>query len=183
MSSVPSPLAAAPAREAETRAEPAPVQPAITASCFEDLIALAVERRDLMVKTALERDVRLVRFEDGRLEVALEPGAAKTLAGDLSRKLSNWTGRRWMVIVSAEEGTPTIRAQREQNKAALVSGVAGEPLVQAVLNRFPGAEIVAVRQAGDQTAARASNGAPPINDEIAVDEGEASPGDTVGDRS
>ena len=39
---------------------------------FEDLIALAAEKRDLAIKSALERDVRLVRFEDGRLELALE---------------------------------------------------------------------------------------------------------------
>ncbi len=56
------------------------------------------------MKTALERDVRLVRFEDGRLEIALEPGAGKTLVHELARKLSQWTGRRWMVVVSAEPG-------------------------------------------------------------------------------
>ena len=30
-------------------------------------MALAAEKRDLGIKSALERDVRLVRFEDGRL--------------------------------------------------------------------------------------------------------------------
>ena len=48
-----------------------------------------------MTKAALEADMRLVRFEDGRLEVALEPNAARTLINDLSRKLEQWTGRRW----------------------------------------------------------------------------------------
>ena len=52
------------------------------------------------MKIALERDVRLVRCEDGRLEIALEPSAAKTLVNDLSRKLEQWTGGRWMVVVS-----------------------------------------------------------------------------------
>ncbi len=46
---------------------------------FADLIALAAEKRDLATKSALERDVRLVRFEDGMLELALEPSARKTL--------------------------------------------------------------------------------------------------------
>ena len=40
---------------------------------FEELIALAGEKRDLGMKSALERDVRLVRFEDGRIEIGLEP--------------------------------------------------------------------------------------------------------------
>jgi DNA polymerase III subunit gamma/tau len=112
---------------------------------FEDLIALTGEKRDLAIRSALERDVRLVRFEDGRLEVALEPSARKTLVGELSKKLGEWTGRRWMVSVSAEAGMPSLRAQAETRKAELKDGVRDDPLVQAVLQRFPGAEIVDVR--------------------------------------
>jgi DNA polymerase III subunit gamma/tau len=113
---------------------------------FDELIALAVEKRDLSIKSALERDVRLVRFEDGKLEIALESSARKMLIGELSKKLSEWTGRRWMVAVSAEEGSPSIRVQTEMRKAELKDNVRGDPLVQAVLTRFPGAEIVEVRQ-------------------------------------
>ena len=139
---------AAPARDpiacvAETT--PAPAAPPVVVARFEDLVVLASQKRDLVVKTALERDVRLVRFEDGRLEVALEPGAATTLVGELSRKLSQWTGRRWVVAVSAELGAPTVKAQAEARRAELLRGVAGDPLVRAVLDRFPGAEIVDVR--------------------------------------
>ena len=112
---------------------------------FEDLIGLAAEKRDLSIKSALERDVRLVRFEDGTLEIALEAGAHKTLIGELSKKLAEWTGRRWMVAVSAETGSPSLRAQAEMRKAEMKDGVRGDPLVQAVMERFPGAEIVDVR--------------------------------------
>jgi DNA polymerase-3 subunit gamma/tau len=115
---------------------------------FEELIALAAEKRDLGVKLALERDVRLVRCEDGRLEIGLEPSAAKTLVNDLARKFSQWTNRRWMVVVSAEPGQPTVKSQNEARQAELKSGVQADPLVQAVLTRFPGAEIVDVRQGG-----------------------------------
>ena len=109
-------------------------------------MALAGEKRDLAIKSALERDVRLVRFEDSRLEIALEGSAPKSLTGELSKKLSDWTGRRWMVIVSAEPGQPTLYAQEQMRKAELKDDVRGDPLVQAVLQRFPGAEIVDVRQ-------------------------------------
>jgi DNA polymerase-3 subunit gamma/tau len=97
------------------------------------------------MKSALERDVRLVRFEDGTLEIALEPSAAKSLVNDLSKKLTDWTGRRWMVAVSTEAGAPPLRAQAEARKAELKNDVRSDPLVQAVLTRFPGAEIVEVR--------------------------------------
>jgi DNA polymerase III subunit gamma/tau len=121
---------------------------------FEDLIALAAEKRDVAIKSALERDVRLVRFEDGRLELAIESSARKSLVGELSKKLGDWTGRRWMVVVSAEAGMPSLRAQAEARKAELKDGVRDDPLVQAVLARFPGAEIVDVRPpAGSATAA------------------------------
>jgi DNA polymerase III subunit gamma/tau len=127
-----------------SRAPSAPSVPPMTR--FEDLIALATARRDLVIKAALERDVRLVRFEEGTLEIALENGASKTLVNDLSCKLGEWTGRRWMVIVSAESGAPTLRSQIEADRRELLRGVQADPLVQAVLARFPGAEILDVRR-------------------------------------
>jgi DNA polymerase-3 subunit gamma/tau len=127
--------------------------PARAVASFEDLVALAAEKRDLAIKSALERDVRLVRCEDGRLEIALEASALKTLTGELSRKLGDWTGRRWMVIVSAEPGMPSLKAQAETRRAELKDGVRGDPLVQAVLTRFPGAEIVDVRPPAGAAAA------------------------------
>jgi len=102
------------------------------------------EKRDLGIKAALERDVRLVQCEDGKLVIGLEPSAPSTLVQDLSKKLALWTGRRWMVAVSAEQGAPTMRAQADAQKAELVLGVRSDPLVQAVLAKFPGAEIVGV---------------------------------------
>jgi DNA polymerase-3 subunit gamma/tau len=125
--------------------------PMLAVSTFEGLMALAVQRRDLSVKASLERDVRLVRCEDGRLDVALEPSAAKTLVNDLSTKFSQWTGRRWVVVVSREEAQPTVKSVLEAKQAELETGVQADPLVQAVMSRFPGAKIVDVR-APDQMA-------------------------------
>jgi DNA polymerase-3 subunit gamma/tau len=119
--------------------------PARAVKDFAALIVLAGEKRDLAMKSALERDVRLVRFEDGKLELALEPSARPTLIGELSKKLNEWTGRRWMVAVSKELGVPSVKAQADIRKAELKDNVRGDPLVQAVLTRFPGAEIVDVR--------------------------------------
>jgi DNA polymerase-3 subunit gamma/tau len=128
-------------------AAPAEAGPTRSLARYEDIVALAAEKRDLSLKAALERDVRLVRMEDGRLEIALESGASRAIVQDLSRKLSDWTGKRWMVIVSAEAGAPTLKAQAEARQAELEIGVRGDPLVQAVLARFPGAQIIGVRGA------------------------------------
>jgi len=147
--------AAAAIAEPHTQDSASPVR---SLASFAELVALAAEKRDLTIKSALERDVRLVRFEDGKLEIALDPGAPKTLVGELSKKLSNWTGRRWMVAVSAELGAPSLRAQAEARKAELKEDMRNDPLVQAVLKRFPGAEIVDVRPpAEDLPLARPSD--------------------------
>ena len=53
---------------------------------MEEIDLYTDEARDLMTKAALEADIRLVRIEDGRLEVALERSAARSLINDLSRK-------------------------------------------------------------------------------------------------
>ncbi|MFZ0810481.1 MAG: DNA polymerase III subunit gamma/tau [Bradyrhizobium sp.] len=120
--------------------------PAQRVASFPELVALAGERRDLLTKAALEADVRLVRIEDGRLEVALERSAARTLINDLSRKLEQWTGRRWTVIVSNEAGQPTLRAQSEAAKNQRERAAESDPRVQEVLARFPGAKVVEVRR-------------------------------------
>src|SRR4029077_10513179 len=139
------PMASAAARQGPVASSAEDDAPARALSRFEDLIALAAEKRDVSLKSALERDVRSVRFRDGQLKIALEPSAAKMLVGELSKKLHDWTGRRWMVVVSAEPGAPSLRVQAEERKAQLKSDVRSDPLVQAVLTRFPGAEIVEVR--------------------------------------
>ncbi len=94
---------------------------------FADLIAFVAERRDLPLKTLLERDVRLVRFKDGELEVALEPSASRALISELARKLTALTGRRWMVVVSTEAGEPTVKAQAEARRTEFMAGVQSDP--------------------------------------------------------
>ena len=142
----------APAAQSAPAVQPAPAvqsSPALAINSFAELVQLASDKRDIQAKLALERDVRLVRFEDGTLEIALEPGGAKTLVNDLSRKLQLWTGRSWMVVISREPGAPTLKSVADVKKAELEVGVRADPLVKAVLERFPGAEIVGVRGGKD----------------------------------
>jgi DNA polymerase-3 subunit gamma/tau len=141
---------------------PTPVEtaPARRLDSFAELVALAGEKRDLQIKSALESDVRLVRMEDGRLDVALERSAARSMINDLQRKLEQWTGRRWAVIVSNEAGQPTLREQAQAAKARLTDGAHADPRVQAVLSRFPGAQIVEVRPIVPDTGSGADESGP-----------------------
>ncbi|HXI06088.1 MAG: DNA polymerase III subunit gamma/tau [Bradyrhizobium sp.] len=172
MSAMPSPpvraSAGAPRVSAEARPQPMASRepqsaPALRISSFPQLIALAGEKRDLIIKGALEADMRLVRIEDGKLEIGLEPSASRALVTDLSRKLELWTGRRWTVIVSNEAGQPTVRSQNIAEKSAREKAAEADPRVQEVLARFPGAKVVEVRRLAVE---------PPESDLIADDPGE-----------
>jgi DNA polymerase-3 subunit gamma/tau len=129
------------------------------------VVALAAERRDIQLKIALERDIRLVRFEEGSIEFALSPGASAELAQHLMRRLKEWTGRRWIVAVSTEAGAPSLGEQAEAAAAAALIGVRADPLVQRALALFPGAEIVAVR--GAEPSADAAETVPETGEDIA----------------
>jgi DNA polymerase-3 subunit gamma/tau len=110
---------------------------------LEDIAALADPKSQLRI--LIENNIRLVKLEPGRLEFCPAGMAPKTLAADLAQKLKDWTGMRWVVTLAREGGEPTLAEQKKAAKAARHERVLQEPLVRAVLDRFPGAEIVAVR--------------------------------------
>jgi DNA polymerase-3 subunit gamma/tau len=132
--------------QAIASAQEQPSAPVRALRSFAELVAFASEKRDLMIKGALEADVRLIKFEDGRLEIALEPNAQRSLVSDLTRKLEMWTGRRWTVIVSNAAGQPTLREQNLAAKGQREAAAEADPRVKEVLARFPGAKVVEVRQ-------------------------------------
>jgi DNA polymerase-3 subunit gamma/tau len=152
---------------------PAPVARAVAApmaivATLEDVVALASLHRDITLKIALERDIRPVRFEPGRIEFSLAEGASRTLAQDLSRRLKEWTGQTWMVAVVNGEGGATMREQAAAAKDQRESDAAAHPSVKAVLERFPGARIVDVRDPRAIAAAEMA-AATPSEDEYLPD--------------
>ncbi|GLK79500.1 DNA polymerase III subunit gamma/tau [Methylopila turkensis] len=128
---------------AVARSEQAPL---VRLSRFEDLVAIAAKNRDILMQGWLERQVRVVRFDEGVLEFQPTEDAAPDLAGAIGKRLLDWTGQRWMVAVAAGEGAPTIHETREAAAAARLEGVQAHPHVRAILDRMPGAVIVDVRE-------------------------------------
>ncbi len=113
---------------------------------LEDVCALAEKNRDLQIKHALKNFVRPVKIEEGKLEISLDAGAPVNFAGTLGAKLSQWAGRRWVVVVRRERGGQTLAERETEMQMQLKSDVRNHPAVQAVLKAFPGAEITAVRR-------------------------------------
>ncbi|SKA21475.1 DNA polymerase III subunit gamma/tau [Consotaella salsifontis] len=114
----------------------------------EALAALAKEKRDSLLHVRIRRYLRLVKIEPGRLEFAPTPECPAAFAGDLARKLHEWTGRRWVVSISREAGAPTLEEKEKAEHEALLNDASADPDVAAVLDAFPGARIVDVRLRG-----------------------------------
>jgi DNA polymerase-3 subunit gamma/tau len=89
--------------------------------------------------------VRLVRFEQGRIEFELAPGGSTRLPQQLMQKLQDWTGSRWLVALAPTGGAPTLKEQAAARESEKRSGIEADPTVAAILARFPGAAIVGVR--------------------------------------
>ncbi len=111
---------------------------------LEDVVALAMAKGAAVLKVHLENDVHLVTLEPGRLEFRPGPRAPRTLAQDLAQKLRDWTGQRWVVSLAREGGAPSIAEARKAKITARLERVLAEPMVRAVLDRFPGAEVIRV---------------------------------------
>jgi DNA polymerase-3 subunit gamma/tau len=112
---------------------------------FAELVELVGEQRDAKLKLHLEEDVRLVRFEPGRLELRLLKDAPAGLPHEIAEKLGKWTSQRWIVAVSREEGEPPLGEVRRAREAAELEQLKAHPAVRALLEEFPGAEIKTVR--------------------------------------
>lgn len=146
---------AAPMRMVASNPEPEP-QPEIKApevpvTSLEDLEALADKHRDPLTKVNIRKCVRLVSISPGSLSVTLTEDAPNTLVGDLSRKLSEWTGTRWMVMVSRDEtGGQTLEEIADGKRNAMLADASRDPDVAGILAVFPGAKIIDVRLGGDQ---------------------------------
>jgi DNA polymerase-3 subunit gamma/tau len=146
-----------PRAQTATRAEESPHAREVTAPVavaqtgpqlrsLEDIVALAKAKGSRVLERMLENDVHLVALEKGRIEFRPGPHAPKTLAGDLAQRLRDWTGERWIVTLASEGGAPSLAQARAAAERAKKDAVSQQPFVRAVLDAFPGAEIVAVRE-------------------------------------
>ena len=121
-----------------------------TVASYKELIALAGAKRDVLIKLALEGQMRPISFEQGRIEVALADGADPGMIATLSARLQLWTGQRWLITVSSKPNDGLTLRQEKEERAALQRAQAhDDPLVQAILNTFPGAKVVNVKVKDD----------------------------------
>ena len=135
---------AQPVQAAQPAVEPTP-QPSVPINSLHDVVALADKHRDMQFKILVKSCVRLASIAPGRLEIGLTDDAPKSLPSDISQRLLNWTGIRWIVTVARDVAGQTISEAETERRDNLVTDARADPDVAAILAAFPGAKITDVR--------------------------------------
>ena len=121
-------------------AEAAP-DPGPRLGTFRDVVAFVGERKEAMLHAHLLHSVHLVRFAPPVIELRPETDAPRDLASRLAALLTEATGTRWTIAMSAAAGEATIAEQGNAADSARKTAAADHPLVRAILAAFPGARI------------------------------------------
>jgi DNA polymerase-3 subunit gamma/tau len=137
----------APVAEAQAFVETLPEGPRLAS--FREVAALVKDQREAMLHAHLLHSVHLVRFAPPVIELRPQPEAPRDLASRLAAMLSEATGTRWTIAVSATAGEATIAEQGNAADTARKTAAADHPLVRAIMAAFPGARIDTVH---DKTA-------------------------------
>ncbi|MGH1415272.1 MAG: DNA polymerase III subunit gamma/tau [Pelagimonas sp.] len=132
---------------------------------FEHVLELVRVNRDVKLLVEIEGSLRLAAYQPGRIEFAPTETAAADLAARIGGALQRWTGNRWVVTVVNDCTAPTIVERRDAARLALHAQAAEHPLVQAVIQAFPKAEIVDVRTPEDIAAEAQEDALPEVEDE------------------
>ncbi|GJL85500.1 MAG: DNA polymerase III subunit gamma/tau [Micavibrio sp.] len=139
--------ASAPAPQQSPQTQIEPVTEKALAS-LEDIVSLLETENEFLLAGQVVQFVHLVKLEQGRLEINLEPEAPQKLAQDMGLKLSAMAGRRWMVSVSGTKGAPTLAQQEKAQQKKEYEDVLKLPVIQDILEVFPDAKITNVKNKG-----------------------------------
>lgn len=112
---------------------------------FEAAVALFGQKREAVLQSHLMNYVHVVSFAAGRIDLRLREGAPANLVGQLSEKLSQWTGQRWIISLSREAGQPTMAEVKQSANSERRAQVLAHPVVAEVLRQFPGAELADIK--------------------------------------
>ena len=112
---------------------------------FEELIKLCNEKKELKLKYELETNVSLVSFIDQRIEISFNENLDKDFVKELTFKLHEWTGQRWIIAFSKEIGQLSKKQKTEIEKSKIIENAKGEDVYKKVLDLFPDAELVDVK--------------------------------------
>jgi len=108
---------------------------------LHDVVTLLEQQREIILASHVYQFAHLVKFQEGHIELRVEPDAHPKLAQEVGRILSTLTSQRWMVSVSGATGAPTLSQQEKVTYEARLVEARKNPVVAEVLQLFPGAKL------------------------------------------
>jgi len=132
---------------------------------FDHIIDLIRAQRDVRLLVEVENCVQLARYQPGRIEFVPTADAPADLAQRLGSRLQLWTGQRWAVSLVNDGGAQTIARMRRSAEEALKTKALAHPLVKAVFDSFPKAQIIEIRTPEDLAAEAQTDALQPVEDE------------------
>ena len=113
---------------------------------FDELIKICETKKEFKIKYELENNVRLVSFKDNKIEISFNSNLDKMFVKELTAKLLEWTGRRWIIAFSKEVGLPTIKEKRKDLEKKLFNSVSKSDFSQKIKKIFPDAELLTAKK-------------------------------------
>ena len=113
---------------------------------FDDLLELCSSKKEIKLKYELEKNVNLVSFENKRIEISFNEDLDKDFIKDLSLKLYEWTKERWIITLSKTKGQPSKKEEEVNLKKELIDSVKKSSIYRDILQKFPDAELIDIKQ-------------------------------------
>ncbi len=121
----------------------------ININVFEDLIEICSKKKEIKLKYELEKNVNLVKFEKNRIEISFNESLDKDFVKDLSSKLFEWTGERWIITFSKLKGQISVKDKEKDVKKKLMDEMKNSEIFKSVMDKFPDAELIDVNSKKD----------------------------------
>ena len=109
---------------------------------LNDLIDVCIRNKEFKLKYELEKNVNLVKFEKNLIEISFNESLDKNFVKDLSSKLFEWTGERWIITFSQLKGEMTVENMKKNSKILLIKELKRSKIYSDILKNFPDAELI-----------------------------------------
>ena len=116
----------------------------LNVNSFDQLLKICNEKKEIKLKYELEKNVNLVHFENNRIEISFNDNLDKNFIKDLSLKLFEWTGNRWIITLSKSKGELSIKDKQKNKKIKNINSAKQSKLYKNLIEKFPDADLIDV---------------------------------------
>ena len=113
---------------------------------FQDLIDRANEEKEVELKFDLERNVKLVSFKKGKIDISFNEKLNKNFIKLLTEKLLLWTGERWIISLSKNSDAKSIYEKNLENKSSSIKDFLQSDIAQQIQKTFPDAKLIDIKE-------------------------------------